>query len=149
MNPGKLPSELCDMTIIEQQLISKITPCINVHLLKHGGVASSGHCMTFPQEVNQPSQILPRLPKDIKILKVRKRGKNDTSKEFTVRRFKVQNALLWLKQNNPVYSDIIISQDRLELLPIDDEMPDIETLEYSDKTIHQSDRRPAPGTRSN
>jgi len=144
MNPGKLPSELCDMTIIEQQLISKITPCINVHLLKHGGIASSGHCVTFPQEVNQPSQILPRLPKDIKILKVRKRGKNDTSKEFTVRRFKVQNALLWLKKNNPVYSDIIISQDRLELLPIDGEMPDIETLEYSDKTIHQSDRGPAP-----
>jgi hypothetical protein len=42
MNPGKLPSELCDMTIIEQQLISKIT----VHLLKHGGVAPSGHCGT-------------------------------------------------------------------------------------------------------
>ena len=46
MNPGKLPSELCDMIIIEQQLISKITPCINVHLLKHGGIASSGHCVT-------------------------------------------------------------------------------------------------------
>jgi hypothetical protein len=98
----------------------------------------------LPQEVNQPSQILPRLLKDIKILKVRKRGKNYTSKEFTVRRFKVQNALLWLKQNNPVYSDIMIGQDRLELLPIDGEMPDIETLEYSDKIIHQSDRGPVP-----
>ena len=80
MNPGKLPPELCDMTIIEQQLISKITPCINVHLLKHGGIASSGHCVTFPQEVNKPSQILPRLPKDIKTLKVRKGGKYETSK---------------------------------------------------------------------
>jgi hypothetical protein len=48
MNPGKLPPELCDMTIIEQQLISKITPCINVHLLKHGGIAFNGHCVTFP-----------------------------------------------------------------------------------------------------
>ena len=46
MNPGKLPPEFCDMTIIEQQLISKITPCINVHLLKHGGIASSDHCVT-------------------------------------------------------------------------------------------------------
>ena len=100
--------------------------------------------MTFPQEINKPSQILPRLPKDIKTLKVRKGGKYDTSKEFTVRRFKVQSALLWLKQNNPVYSDIIFSQDRLELLPIDGKMPDIETREYSDKTIHQSDRGPAP-----
>jgi hypothetical protein len=100
--------------------------------------------VTFPQEVNKPSQILPRLPKDIKTLKVRKGGKYDTSKEFTVRRFKVQSALLWLKQNNPVYSDIIFSQDRHELLPIDGKMADIETREYSDKTIHQSDRGPAP-----
>lgn len=66
MNYGKLPSELCDMTFIEQQLASKITPCITVHLLQHGGIASSGHCVTFTQEVYQPSQILPRLPKDIK-----------------------------------------------------------------------------------
>ena len=43
-----------------------------------------------------------------------------------------------------MYSDIIFSQDQLELLPIDGEMPDIETREYSDKTIHQSDRGPAP-----
>jgi hypothetical protein len=78
----------------------------------------------IPQEVNKPSQILPRLAKDIKTLKVRKGGKYDTSKEFTVRRFNVQSALLWLKQNNPVYSDIIFSQDRLELLPIDGKMPD-------------------------
>jgi len=30
------------------------------------------------------------------------------------------------------------------LLSIDGEMPDTETLEYSDKTIHQSDGEPAP-----
>lgn len=68
MNYGKIPSELCDRTIIEQQLISKITPCITVHLLQHGGIASSGHCVTFTQEVYQPSQITSRLSKDIKIL---------------------------------------------------------------------------------
>ena len=35
MNPRKLPPELKDLTVVEQQLISTISPCINVHLLKH------------------------------------------------------------------------------------------------------------------
>ena len=55
MNPKLLPSALYDLSIIEQQLISRISPCINVHMLKHGGIASSGHCVTFPQEINEPA----------------------------------------------------------------------------------------------
>jgi hypothetical protein len=100
MNPGKLPKELQGMSIVAQQLISKISPCMHVHMLKQGGIASSGHCVTFPQEINQPAQILPRLPPEIEILKVRKKGRNDTSTDFRVRRHTVQNALIWLKQNN-------------------------------------------------
>lgn len=46
---------------------------MNVHMLKHGGIASSGHCVTFPQEINQPAHILPRLPPEIEILKERKK----------------------------------------------------------------------------
>ena len=49
-----------------------VSPCINVHLLKHGGIASSGHCVTFSQDINQPAQIFPRLPKEISITRVRK-----------------------------------------------------------------------------
>ena len=63
MDPGSLPDEFMGLTVIEQQLVERISPCINVHLLKHGGIASSGHCVTFPQSVNEPSQIFLRLPK--------------------------------------------------------------------------------------
>lgn len=59
MDPGKVPEELKDLTIIEQQLISRISPCINVHMLNHGGIASSGQCVTFPQEINEPAKIFP------------------------------------------------------------------------------------------
>lgn len=117
MSPGKVPNEFSDLSIVEQQLFCRIAPCINVHLIKHGGIGSSGHCVTFPQEVNEPAQISPRLPSEIHILKVCKQGKNDTSKNFRVRRYKVQNALMWLKENNPAYSNIIISQDRLDAIP--------------------------------
>jgi hypothetical protein len=36
MDPQKLPTELSGLTIIEQQLICRISPCMNVHMLKHG-----------------------------------------------------------------------------------------------------------------
>ena len=79
MNPGIIPKELSNLSILEQ-LICRISPCINVHLLKHGGIGSSGHCVTFPQYINQPAQKFPRLPIEISIIRVRKQGKNDTSK---------------------------------------------------------------------
>ena len=98
MDPGILPPELIGLSLTEQQLIARISPCINVHLLKHGGIASRGHCVTFPQNVNEPAQIFPRLPKELQIIRVRKQGKNDSYKDFNVRRAKVQTALQWLKK---------------------------------------------------
>lgn len=74
MDPGKVPEELKDLTIIEQ-LISRISPCINVHMLTHGGIASSGHCVTFPQEINELAKFFPRLPPEIQIIKVRNKEK--------------------------------------------------------------------------
>ena len=131
MDPKPLPNELSSMTLIEQQLIARISPCIHIHMLKHGGIASSGHCVTFPQEINEPAQIFPRLPQEIDIVKVRKYGKNDTSKDFRIRRFKVQTALLWLQQHNPAYSDIIICPDRLNALPEDGDACNMQTLEVN------------------
>ena len=144
MNLGVVPPELADLSIIEQQLIARISPCISIHMLKHGSLAASGHCVSFPQEVNEPCKILPLLPSDVQIIKVRKQGKNDISKDFKVRHFKVQHSLEWLKKNNPVYADITISLERLSLLPTDGELPNIQTLEYDPKTKHSHDEGPAP-----
>ena len=144
MDPGDVPEELLNLTVIEQQLICKISPAINVHMLKHGGIGSSGHCVTFPQAIDEPAQIFPRLPAEISLIRVRKQGKNDTTKAFTVRRKKVENALLWLKNNNPVYSNIIISNDRLQLLPENGELQSIKTVEFKENTVHDNDVGPAP-----
>lgn len=80
--------------IIEQQRTCRIFPCINVHMLNRGGIASSGHRITFPQEINEPAKNLSSwLLPEIQILEVRKQGKNDTFKELWVRRFKVEHSL--------------------------------------------------------
>lgn len=50
---------------------------------------NSRHCVTFPQEINQPAQIRLRLPSEIEMFKVRKKGRKDTSTDFRVRRHTV------------------------------------------------------------
>ena len=35
MDPGKMPNELKNLSIVEHQLIARISSCINVHMLKH------------------------------------------------------------------------------------------------------------------
>ncbi len=60
------------------------------------------------------------------------------------RRRKVQKVLEWLKQNNPAFSDITISQDRLQMLPENGELQDIHTLEYNSDNTHSHNEGPAP-----
>ena len=88
MNPQPVPNELRDLSEVEQQLICRISPCINIQFLKHGGISANGHCVTFPQEINEPTNIFPRLPTEVSLFKVQKRGKNDSSKDFRVLAYK-------------------------------------------------------------
>ena len=133
MDPGDVPGELNNLSVVGQQLVSRLSPAIQVHMLKHGGKAANGNCVAFHQNVNEPVQVLPKLPSEINLIRVRKLGKNQTSKEFNVRRYFVQIALVWLKYHNPAYSDIIISQSWLDGLPVNGsiEIPTVETAACS------------------
>ncbi|KAH3791554.1 hypothetical protein DPMN_145042 [Dreissena polymorpha] len=144
MDPQPQPLELQNSTDIEQQLICRISPCINVDMLKHGGIACSGHCVSLSQEINEPAQIFSRLTNDISTLKVRKLGLKHSSKEIRVRRKTIQSALEWLKLNNPAYSDIKICPKRLSLLPEDGELTVMPTAEYTSEVSHLNERGPAP-----
>lgn len=87
-------------------------------MLKHGGIACWGHCSAFPQAVQEPATILPRLPAEVDIIHVRRQGKDDTHKAFLVRRQRVEDALRWVKHNNPAYADIVIDEARLQNLQL-------------------------------
>ena len=58
-------------------------------MLKHGWIAANGHCVAFPQEIDKATKILPNLPSEINIIKVRKQGQNDTFKDLNVIRYKI------------------------------------------------------------
>ena len=64
MDPMAVPEILSDMSDAEQMLIARLAPTVHVHLLKHGGIASKGHCIAFPQAVQEPATILPVIGRD-------------------------------------------------------------------------------------
>ena len=93
--------------------------------------------------MQEPATILPRLPAELDIIRVRRQGKDDTHKDFRVRRHRVEGALRWLKDNNPAYGDVVIDGARIENLPEDGELPNLRTVEYSE-TERIDDQGPAP-----
>ena len=74
MDPLPLPVELSGMSDAEQMLIARLAPNVHVHMLRHGGIASKEHCIAFPQAVQEPATILPRLPAEVDIIGVRRQG---------------------------------------------------------------------------
>ena len=111
------------MSEAELMLIARLAPTVHVHMLRHGGIASRGRWIAFLQAVQEPATILPCLPAEVDIIRVRRQGKDDTHKDFRVRRQRVEGGLRWLKDNNPAYADIVIDEARLQNLPADGECP--------------------------
>lgn len=80
-----------------------------------------GHCLCLPQDISGLAAVLPRLPKDLSILVVRRTNElNATFRDLRVRRHVVETALRWLKCNHPGYADVEISAANLAVLPVDD-----------------------------
>ena len=75
MDAMAVPEILSNMSDAEQMLIARLAPTVHVHLLKHGGIASKGHCIAFPQAVQEPATILPRLQEYVDLIRVRRQGK--------------------------------------------------------------------------
>ena len=100
MDPLPIPVELSGMSDAEQMLIARLAPTVHVHMLRHGGIASNGHYIAFPQALQEPATILPLLPAEVDTIRVRRQGKDDSHKDFRVRRHQVEEALLVERQQS-------------------------------------------------
>ena len=73
---------------------------------------------------------LPRHPSSLDVLVVRRSSSGKAFKDFNVRRSVVSRALIWLKNNNRYYSNIVINEEVLRLLPenglLNDQIPRLE-----------------------
>ncbi|KAK3931961.1 ATP-dependent DNA helicase [Frankliniella fusca] len=121
MDPGNVPEELQDLTYIEEQLIARVHPLISIFKLKGLQFGYRGHVINFEQNVNEIARQLPHKVTDLSsVMAIRYSGTNiDKYHDFFVRGGKVKKALLYLKENNPYYADIEISDDNITSLPED------------------------------
>ena len=78
----------------------------------------------MPQDLSVFATSLPRLPSELDVMIVRKKGSNNTHRDFRVRRMVVQRALQWLKRNNKYYRNIDIDVSVLSQLPDDGDLTD-------------------------
>lgn len=135
MIPSTIPIELQGLTQIEEMLIARALPIMRVYIKPGGQRGYSGHCINLPQNIKDLVLTLPRYPKDLSVIIVKVRGRNNTFKDVNVRRQKVHKALLWLLQNNPQHADISINLDALNCLPVNDIPTDLVTVECNDEIV--------------
>ena len=117
MIPSSIPLELQNLTQIEEMLIARALPIMRVHIRPGGQRGYSGHCINLPQNVEELASALPRVPKELPLIILKVKGKEDTFRDVTVRREKVYKALLWLIDNNPQFQDVQINMISLNSLP--------------------------------
>ncbi|KAK3917466.1 ATP-dependent DNA helicase [Frankliniella fusca] len=115
MDPLDVPEELKDLTYIEKQLIAR--------------------------DVQHVADKLPHLVEDLNNVVVVKLSESITLPEFEVRKDKVLKALIWLKENNPKYSDITIDYQNLDSLPDNGNVYDRITKNVNDSSnnLHDDD----------
>ena len=89
------------------------------------------YVINLPQDITTFATSLPRLPKELDILTVRKDGSDSTHRDFRFRMVVVHKALLWLKQHNKYYRKINIYYNALNDLPEDENLPDLSGIKSS------------------
>jgi hypothetical protein len=141
---GEVPCELSALTIPEQLLIARHYPrCFVFKLYPRGGVhleseqlqrGMKGNVSLYELNTGEVVKMLEgqKLPNPaatlasvvvITFLGGRTLPKNWLKNTFRIRRRRVYEALVWLKENNCLYGDICIDDERLEALP-EDGIPD-------------------------
>ena len=90
MHFGEIPPFLSNLTFVESLMIRKISVAMYIHTLKYGTLASKGHAVAVPQDM-QIFTKLPLLPNEIGILLLK--SGNINSKKFLASRSAIEDAL--------------------------------------------------------
>ena len=136
MIPSPVPRELKGLTQIEEMLIARALPIIRVYVKPGGQRGYSGHCINLPQKITELAQSLPHYPRELPLIVVTMKGKDNTLKDVTVRKTRVEAALKWLCSNNPQYQGLEINMDSLSSLPENGIPSDLKTIIATDSTVN-------------
>ncbi|CAB4032942.1 Hypothetical predicted protein [Paramuricea clavata] len=81
MIPSPIPPELQGLTQVEEMLVAGALPIMRVYIKPGGQRGYSGHCENLPQHVDELASSLPRYPKDLSVIIVKIKGKENTFKD--------------------------------------------------------------------
>ena len=112
-----VPKELSCLTMAEKLLIRRCSPLIPSHHIKNGVYGIRGHCVCFPQHIENMCDELPHTETNMVIF-VRNLSNRHTreihTKHFKVDKRKVLAALRWLKIHHIGYKHIVIKPSNLD-----------------------------------
>ena len=101
MDPGRQPVVPAHLTQIEEMLIARVNPILQVTYTRGCQYKYSGHTISFPQDISTISMSLPCLLLDLDILVVRKCNAANKPYEFIVSHSNVLAALEFKMSNDP------------------------------------------------
>jgi hypothetical protein len=131
MDPGELPAYLPELTQVEEMIIARCHVQMMVYRYRGHQYHYSGHCVSFIQNTTKTVNMLPNLPSELDIVVLRpsnqvmegdQRYQRQFRSTFRVRRGHVITWLRYLKANHSDYRYITVSLDRLDALPVDDDV---------------------------
>ena len=117
MNPGKQPPVLSILTQVEEMLIARVNPILQVTHACGGQYKYSGHTISFPQDIVSIPKTLPRRIEELDILIVRREGPPSKHCDCIVSRSRVMDALLYKIRMDKYYQDVEFDIESVICLP--------------------------------
>ena len=93
MNPGKQPPVLSILTQVEEMIIARVNPILQVTHARGGQYKYNGHTISFPQDIVSIAKNLPHRIEDLDILIVRREEPPSKHYDCIIRRLRVMDAL--------------------------------------------------------
>ena len=131
MDPGDVPAYLPELTQVEEMIIARSHVQMMVHRYRGHQYHYSGHCVSFMQNAVKTVDVLPNLPSELDIVVLRPsdrvvesdpRYQRQFRSDFRVRKGRVITWLRFLKDHHPDYRYITVSLDRINALPVDEDV---------------------------
>ena len=131
MDPGELPAHLPELSQVEEMIIAPTHVQMMVHRYRGHQYHYTGHCVSFMQNTVKTVDVLPNLPSELDVVVLRPsdqvmqddpRYQRQFRSDFRVRKGRVITWLQFLREHHPDYQYITISPDRINALPVDDDV---------------------------
>ena len=148
----KVPPELSDLNALELRLICRRVPFMKMVALPSGKQRSiHGPAVNVPSKVDTICNVLPRLPSQSELVPLKLKRKIEYRGHYLYDFITPQKALRFLKAKNPLYADIAINEEWLEVaIASDSELCEclLEQQDESDMQTCESDDMQSVATSS-